>query len=105
VRAKSVAKTSKYEGKTERARFAAAQCAVTATRSDAIVFPWAGVLVILGSSIAAKLSTSYSHPLFSLPASGLRLEMARSSDKLISEVYFLSTPKKFLTLKLNRQVS
>ena len=65
----------------------------------------AGVILILDSSIAAKLFTDYSHPLFSLSASGLRLETAESTDKEISEVYFARVSKKILTQSLNRQVS
>ncbi len=58
-------------------------------------------MVILDSSIAAKLFTLYSHPLCSLPASGLRLETGETTDKEISEVYFAITPKKILTKILN----
>lgn len=72
--------------------------------SSATLFLRAGVILILGSSIAAKLFTDYSHPLFSLSASGLRLETAERSDKEISEVYFARASKKFLTQSLNRQV-
>jgi len=68
-------------------------------------FLGAGVILILGSSIAAKVFTCYSHPLISLSASGLRVEMMRRTDKEISEVYFAALPKKILTLKLNRQVT
>ncbi len=66
---------------------------------------WAGVILILGSSIAAKLFTCYSHAHFSLSASGLRLETGPRTDKEISEVYFAARPKKILTQNLNRQVS
>ena len=55
--------------------------------------------------MAAKLFTPYSHPLHSLPASGLRLEMVQISDKKKREVYFASPAKKILTLKLNRAFS
>ena len=68
------------------------------------LFLGAGVILILGSSIAAKVFTSYSHPLFSLSASGLRLETVSWSDKEISEVYFGARAKKILTQNLNRQV-
>ena len=80
---------------------------------DSTRFTWAAVtrflraetMIILGSSIAAKLFTCYSHPLQSLPASGLRLEMVQISDKKKREVYFASPAKKILTLKLNRAFS
>ena len=68
------------------------------------LFLGAGVILILGSSIAAKVFTSYSHPLSCLSASGLRLETAERSDKEISEVYLRSCAKKILTQNLNRQV-
>ena len=78
--------------------------AIASDGSRRVLFAWAGVIIILGSSIAAKLFTSYSHPLSSLSASGLRLEMAKTTDKKISEVYFCARSKKFLTQNLNRQV-
>jgi hypothetical protein len=74
-----------------------------AASGSAALFLGAGVMIILGSSIAAKVFTCYSHPLSSLPASGLRLETVIGTDKKISEVYFASSSKKILTRKLNRQ--
>ena len=53
---------------------------------------------------AVSLFTCCSHPLVSLPASGLRLETLQRCDKEISEVYFAHTSKKILTQNLNRQV-
>ena len=75
-------------------------------------FTWAAVtlflraetMIILGSSIAAKLFTCYSHTHFTLSASGLRLEISWTTDKEISEVYFVGRAKKILTVILNRQV-
>ena len=58
-------------------------------------------MVILDSSVAAKLFTLYSHPFRPLAASGLRLETGETTDKEISEVYFVIAPKKILTKILN----
>ena len=69
------------------------------------LFSRESVILILGSSIAGKLFTCYSHTHFPLSASGLRLEISRTTDKEISEVYFAGRAKKILTQKLNRQVS
>ncbi|MGZ4984565.1 MAG: hypothetical protein ACXV8A_00605 [Chthoniobacterales bacterium] len=90
-------KSVKYEGKT---RFDAV---TTATReSQFFVLPAkaceaAGVIIILGFSIAGNLFTCCSHPLGFLAASGLRLETGESTNKKISEVYFSSRLKKILT--------
>ena len=94
-----------HEGKLEN-RGAAT---VLGTRKPARAFEawlsWAGVMIILDSSIAAKLFTGYPHPLFPLAASGLRVETAQMSDKQKSEVYFPKPPKKFLTVSLNQKVT
>lgn len=71
----------------------------------ATLFPRENVILILGSSIADKLFTSYSHTHFPLSASGLRVETSRTTDKKISEVYFVVSPRKILTENLNRQVT
>jgi hypothetical protein len=87
-------KMVKYEGKT---RFAPETTAVGRAKSSPRLTKAceeAGVIIILGFSIAGNLFTSCSHPLGLLAASGLRLEMGQSVNKKISEVYFLSRLKK-----------
>jgi hypothetical protein len=99
------ANSPKYEGKTCVNASAAAADERLRSRVSETLLVAAGVILILDSSIAAKLFTVYSHPLFPLSASGLRLETGERSDKEISEVYFARASKKILTQSLNRQVS
>ena len=94
----------KYEGKTCVRASAAGIAGAFLMMTPGTLFLGAGVILILGSSITAKVFTCYSHPLSSLSASGLRLETAEQSDKEISEVYFAACAKKFLTQNLNRRV-
>ena len=94
-----------YEGKTCVTPSAAGFAGACFSMTPGTLFLGAGVILILGSSIGAKVFTCYSHPLSCLSASGLRLETGERSDKEISEVYFAARPKKILTLCLNRQVT
>ncbi len=55
-------------------------------------------MIILALRKLLILFTSYSHAAFSLPASGLRLETVKTSDKKKPEVYFQSSSRKILTL-------
>ena len=73
----------KYEGKTVKRSERDGVNRLRALPSSRNFSGWAGAFVILVSPIAAKLFTSCSHPLCSLPASGLRLETGETSDKKI----------------------
>lgn len=64
-----VGKIVEYEGKTRRCSFSASTRDLVTSAPFWVFSGWAGVIVILSSPVAAKLFTSYSHPLCpSLPA-------------------------------------
>jgi hypothetical protein len=96
---------AKYEGEIRFAGLSWRGSFSARSLGSGTFFSSAGILIVLGSQVAAKLFTCYSHPLSSLAASGLRLETWRTCDKRISEVYFPFPSKKFLTENLNRQVN
>lgn len=94
----------KYEGKTPHRVFAIEFVPLDDSLRPGSLPLGAGVVILVGLSIACKVFTSYSHPRGLLSASGLRLETRLRSDKKISELYFAAIFKKILTLNLNRQV-